>query len=444
MRWQTQEIATAVDGTVDGSDVAIEAVTQDSREIDAATGPWLFVPILAERDGHDFIEAAAASGAVATFSSRALPAADITVIQVADTERALSDLGRAARSRLAGATVVGITGSVGKTSTKDMLASIFAHDRPTHANVRSFNNEIGVPLSLLGAADDAEAVIVEMGARGVGHIAQLCEVASPTVGIVTTVGQAHTSEFGSVEAVAEGKGELVESLPSAGDGGVAVLNADVELVSAMARRTTARVVTFGDAGQVRAANVSVDAQLVPSFELITPWGRADVTLGVNGEHLIPNALAAAAAALASDVPMTAVVDGLATLERSPMRMALAKTSTGASVIDDSYNANPLSVEGALRSLGSMAANRRIAVLGVMAELGDSSAADHQRMADLASSLNIEVIALDAAEYGPRAQHAATIDAALAQIGPLADGDVVLAKGSRVAGLERLAAQLLSD
>ena len=223
MRWTTAEIASAVGGRLVGGDVAVDRVTQDSREIDPSAGSWCFVPLVAERDGHDFVPTAIGAGAVATFAAQSVDAGDAVVIEVASTDDALTALGAAARNRLVNAAVIGITGSVGKTTTKDLLAAVLRRDRTTHANLRSFNNEIGVPLTLLGAPDDSRAVVLEMGARGVGHIATLCRTARPTVGIVTTVGKAHTSEFGSVEAVALGKGELVESLPVEG---VAVLNAD--------------------------------------------------------------------------------------------------------------------------------------------------------------------------------------------------------------------------
>ncbi len=223
-----------------GDDVTIDRVTQDSREIDPATGSWLFVPLVAERDGHDFVPGAVAAGAAATFASRPVDAGGATVIEVDDTAAALMALGAAARDRLDGAAVIGITGSVGKTTTKDLLAAVLREDRPTHANVRSFNNEIGVPLTLLGASDGTEAIVLEMGARGVGHIRMLCGIGRPTLSIVTTVGAAHTSEFGSVEAVAVGKREIVEALPSAAEGGIAVLNVDNPHVAAMAPHTEAR------------------------------------------------------------------------------------------------------------------------------------------------------------------------------------------------------------
>jgi len=461
MRWVAAEIADIVGGRLAQGDPAtvIDTVTQDSREIaDLADTPALFVPIVADRDGHDFV---GASGAAAALSSRPVAdlvgvPADMAVIEVDDTALALSELGSAGRARLRGRPVIGITGSVGKTTTKDFLAAILGADRPTHASHRSFNNEIGVPLTVLQAPDDTEALVLEMGARGIGHIASLCAVGRPTVGIVTVVGAAHTSEFGSVEAIAEAKGELIEALPSAADGGVAVLAAAHPLVMGMAERTSATVVTFGPGGDVTAESVTLDDELVPRFTLVSPQGRADVVLGARGTHLVDNALAAAAAALSIGVPMAAVVAGLAEPVLSPMRMALVRTARGTRILDDTYNANPLSVEAALRSLAAMpvvAGGRRVAVLGEMAELGDVSAAEHARMGTVAADLGIHVIAVSAPDYlaaldaDRPADLAAGIPEALRLLAdppvgaPIGPDDAVLVKGSRVAGLERLVALL---
>ncbi|MEQ8840250.1 MAG: UDP-N-acetylmuramoyl-tripeptide--D-alanyl-D-alanine ligase [Acidimicrobiales bacterium] len=476
MRWIAAEIAEAVDGEVVAGDpsTVIDVVTQDSREIEAAgdvsalpkpaiSKPALFVPLLAERDGHDFV---GASGAAVSLSSR--PATDLVgvnatmvIVQVDDTAAALAALGSAGRARLDGRVVVGITGSVGKTTTKDFLAAILSLDRPTYASHRSFNNEIGVPLTILNAPDDTEALVLEMGARGIGHIARLCSVGRPTVGIVTTVGAAHTSEFGSVEAVAEAKGELIEALPAAGDGGVAVLNASQPLVAAMTSRTSAAVVTFGPGGDVHADGVVLDDELVPTFTLVAPQGRVEVVLGARGTHLVDNALAAAAAALAVGVSLDTVAAGLARPVLSPMRMALVRSALGTRIIDDTYNANPMSVEAALRSLAALpvpARGRRFAVLGQMAELGDIAAAEHARMGRLAAELGIHVIAVDAPDYlagldpapstDPGADLAGDVPEAMKLLAdpplgePIGPDDAVLVKGSRVAGLERLV-ELLS-
>ena len=438
MRWVASEIAVIVGGTVHGDpNVEIDRVTQDSREIDSDR--WLFVPLVAERDGHDFVGAAVGAGARLTLASRELDRGPATVIEVADSSAALLELGRAARHRLSAAHVIGITGSVGKTSTKDLVAAVFSRWGDVHASPRSFNNEIGLPLTLVNAPDGhADCVVLEMGARGAGHIRMLCEIGQPTIGIVTTVGSAHTSEFGSIEAVADGKGELIEALPAAG---LAVLNADVALVAAMASRTGARVVTFGGSGDVRAESITMSDALVPRFRLVSDWGAIDIELGARGVHLVDNALAAAAAALGTGLPLEVIAEGLADPVMSPMRMDLTRTAAGARILDDSYNANPMSVAAALRSLAALPAERRIAVLGVMAELGTESAQAHAEMAELAASLGIAVIAVACPEYGRDVAHVDDHESAAELLGAPGPGDAVLVKGSRVAGLERLVATL---
>ena len=466
MRWTTAEIAAAVDGTLiessrlDGTlvdntlldedgvsaDAVVSGVTQDSREIGprAADGSGhLFVPLIAERDGHHFVDAALAAGAVATLSDRDLSGCEVAVIRVADTALALAALGNAARARLADAMVIGVTGSVGKTTTKDLLAAVFAEQRRTYANARSFNNEIGLPLALLAAPEDSEIVILELGARGVGHIAELCKMARPTVGVITTVAAVHTSEFGSIEAVARAKGELIENLPAATEGGLAVLNAAQPRVVAMADRTEARVITYGAGGDVRAEEVVLDADLTPRFRLVSEWGSADVVLGARGLHLVDNALAAAATALTFGLVPEEAARGLAHPMLSAMRMDLLHAHSGATILDDSYNANPLSTEAALRSLAHLGAARRTAVLGEMAELGAESSMEHRRMADIAADLGIRVIAVDAPDYDqPAVEHVADLAAAVDRLGVLDVDDAVLVKGSRVVGLERLVEQLV--
>ncbi len=442
MRWSAGELADLVGGELSGPpDTPVEWATQDSRLVGDRPNA-LFVPLVAARDGHDFVPAAFAAGATVSLTDRRV--AGSCTIRVADTSAALSRLGSVARDRLANATVIGITGSVGKTTTKDLLMAILVlgtdGERIVHANALSFNNEIGVPLTLLSAPDDAEIVLVEMGARGKGHIAALCRVARPTVGIVTNVGKAHTAEFGSIEAVAQAKGELIEALPA---NGLAVLNADDARVLAMAGRTDSRVVTFGAGGVVRAEQIRLTDDLRPRFHLVSPWGNVEVDLGVAGAHLVADSLAAAATALALGVDPRKVASALVSPVVSPMRMALGVTSSGARVLDDSYNANPMSVEGALHSLAALGGDRRIAVLGVMAELGDDTVAEHVRMAELASDLGIEVIAVDAEAFGSSVTHVDSVEDVLMLLVGIGVGDVVLVKGSRVAGLERLADALLA-
>ena len=333
--------------------------------------------------------------------------------------------------------VVGVTGSVGKTSTKDLIASALSATRRTFASEKSFNNELGVPLTLINAPDDVEVVVVEMGARGLGHIAQLCAIARPTIGVVTAIGDAHVEQFGSIEAVAQGKGELIESLP---DDGVAVLNAADPRVLAMARRTRARVVTFGEGGDVVACDAVLHDDLTSTFTAKTPWGSAPVVLGARGAHNIDNALAALAVAGVSGVALDAAVVGLRRPRWSPWRMELHRTRHGARVINDSYNANPTSMAAALRALAAIPARRHLAVLGVMAELGPASEAQHRATYELAASLGIEVLAVAAPSYGVAGVD--SVDEVLERIGALGPDDAILVKGSRVAGLDVLAAQLL--
>ncbi len=429
------EVAAAVSGTVVGTagdEATVDGAAIDSREM---LGGELFVPIMGVRDGHDFITAAVERGAAAYLTSRAAEAmatAEVPAVVVDDTAAALSTLGGLARSRLAGP-VVGITGSVGKTTTKDLLTAVLGHRYRTHASLRSFNNELGVPLTLVNAPDDTEATVVEMGARGHGHIAELCQVARPTVGVVTTVELVHTEMFGDLESVAAAKGELIESLP---DEGVAVLNADNPFVAEMAARTSARVVTIGKRGEVHAAAVEVDGDLRTRFELRSPWGSTEVVLAVRGAHNVHNALAAAAVGLVCGVDLAAVAEGLGQAEGSPWRMDLRRAPSGLQVLNDAYNAGPASMEAALHALARLDADRRIAVLGPMAELGDHHEAAHRRVAELAVALGIEVLAVGTDDYGVASVPDA--DAALESLGPLGEGDAVLVKGSRVAGLEHLA------
>ena len=431
MRLMASEVAQAVGGRLVGPDVELSGTSIDSRTVGRGE---LFVAVVAERDGHHFIHDALAAGAAAYLTAEVPKGA--TAVVVEDTAAALAELGRHARRRFEGP-VVGITGSVGKTSVKDMAAAAIGTDRSTHASPMSFNNELGVPLTLVNCPDEAEAVVVEMGARGMGHIAWLCSLAQPTVGVVTSVGAAHTELFGTVEAVAEAKGELVESLDASG---VAVLNADQPLVAAMAGRTEAAVLTFGRAsGEVRATGVSLDEGLCPRFRLETPSGQADVALAACGEHMVDNALAAAAAALAVGVGVDEIATGLGSAQLSPWRMEVTELASGAVLINDAYNANPMSMAAGLRSLAAVDRPRRVAVLGVMAELGDRAVAEHAAIGALARELGIEVIPVATGDFG--LSPVADAAAAIAALGQLEGDTAVLVKASRAAGLEAVAAAL---
>jgi UDP-N-acetylmuramoyl-tripeptide--D-alanyl-D-alanine ligase len=423
------DIARAAGGDLHGPDVVVDGATHDSRLVQPGQ---LFVAVVAERDGHEFVPAALEAGAAAYLSSR--DPVGGTAVVVEDTLAALGATGRLARHQLSGA-VVGITGSVGKTSVKDLLAAVAAVERSVAASERSFNNEIGVPLTLLGAPAGTEVVIVEMGARGSGHIAELCGVAQPTIGVVTRVAAVHTETFGSIDAVARTKSELVQALPAHG---TAVLNADDERVDAMARLTEAEVIRYGlerRGVHVTAEALELDHELRPAFRLRTPWGDVRVHLAARGVHMVVNALAAASAALAGGISLDAVATGLETATLSDWRMEMVQLPSGARIVNDAYNANPTSVRAALEALAALPARRRIAVLGTMAELGDASDEHHAEIGQLARSLGIEVLSVAAADYGGR--DVPDLEAAAEALGRLGEGDAVLLKASRVVGLERL-------
>ncbi|HVW34727.1 MAG TPA: UDP-N-acetylmuramoyl-tripeptide--D-alanyl-D-alanine ligase, partial [Acidimicrobiia bacterium] len=442
-------------------EAAATSYSIDSRTL--APG-GLFVALRAERDGHDFVLDALDRGAVGALVARPVEGAGLIVVE--DTATALSALGRTARDRLDGAPVVGITGSTGKTSTKDLTAAALAPAGPVGASPVSFNNEIGVPLTLLSAPEAAAAVVVEMGARGIGHIATLCEVARPTVGVITNIGLAHAEFFGSREEVARGKGELLEALPAAGH---AVLCADDDLTPRLRARTGAAVLTAGRsaAADVRVSGMQLDAELRPAFRLDTPWGPADVApLPVRGAHQAVNAAMAVAVAAVCGVALADAVAGLAGAVGSPLRMDLRRTPGGVAVLDDSYNANPTSMAAAVEALAALGGSgRRFAVLGPMAELGPEAAEAHRRLGRLAAEARIDTVvavapartggpaggplreAVEALAAGARegGVTAVVVDGpagALAELGArLRPGDAVLVKASRVAGLERVAAAL---
>ncbi len=429
MRIAASTAAEAVRGRLIGPDVEFDGASFDSRTIEPGQ---LFVPLVAERDGHLFIGDARANGAVAHLSSRPDDfRRNGTAIEVADTGTALVALAQWARQQL-DADVVGITGSVGKTSTKDLVAAAVGAGRRTTANERSFNNEQGLPVTILSAPDDVEVLVLEMGMRGFGQISALCEIGRPTVGVVTAVAEAHTELVGDIEGVARAKRELVEALPAAG---TAVLNADDHRVLAMASATGASVLTYGLAGDVRIAGLQLDELARPRFQVDTPWGVADVRLAVSGAHMASNAAAAIAVAGSLGVDLAAAVAALESAELSAMRMELVSHPSGATIVNDAYNANPTSMRAALEAVAAMDGDRKIAVLGLMAELEDP-VAGHREVAAAASDLGIELVAVGTTDYG-----VAPADDPLTVVGELRAGDVVLVKASRAAGLERVVQSL---
>jgi UDP-N-acetylmuramoyl-tripeptide--D-alanyl-D-alanine ligase len=431
VRFSTSELAARLGGELVGPDVIVTGASIDTRTVQPGQ---LYVPIVAERDGHDFIGAALERGVLAYLTAR--KPAGATAIVVEDTADALLRLGDVARERVNGG-VIGITGSVGKTTTKDLLRSCLDATLRVAASEQSFNNELGLPLTLFNAPDDVEWVVLEMGARAVGHIARLTDVGRPDVGIVTSVAMAHVEYFGDLDGVARAKSELVAALPSSG---LAVLNMDDRRVAAMASISPCPVLGYAveGAAEVRAERVTLDADLRPEFVLATPWGSGSVRLGLHGVQQVSNALAAAAAALWCGVTLDAVVAALGAAIGSPLRMEVRRGANGPVLVVDCYNANPASTEAALRSLAALPAGRRVALLGLMAELGAETSAAHRRSALLADKLGIEVVGYATDLYGPA--QVATTDEAVALLRGLGAGDAALVKGSRVARLEDVIAR----
>ena len=451
-------------------------VVVDSRLVEPGS---LFVALAGERtDGHDHAAAAVAAGAVAVLAGREL---DVPCVVVADQLAALAALARhvvdalrtpgRGHTGLEGLTVVGVTGSSGKTSTKDLLAVLLADAGPTVAPQGSFNNEIGLPLTALRCDAGTRFLVAEMGARRPGNIAYLTEVTPPDVAVVLNVGAAHAGVFGSREATAATKAELPAAL---GAQGLAVLNADDPLVAAMAAGTRGRVVLTGlsPSAQVRADDVRLDAWSRPSFTLRTPAGDAAVTLALHGEHHVANALAAAAVALEAGLTPARIAELLVTATpASRWRMEVTTRPDGVTVVNDAYNANPDSVRAALKALAGMGRpqpdssgsprppkRRTWAVLGEMLELGDSARDEHDAIGRLA--VRLDVSRLVAVGEGARMVHAganhegswgeesAWVPDAAAALellrAELAPGDVVLVKASRSVGLDAVATALLAD
>jgi UDP-N-acetylmuramoyl-tripeptide--D-alanyl-D-alanine ligase len=433
VRFRASDVAAATGGTLVGEQVEIEGASFDTRTLRPGN---LFVPLVAERNGHQFIAAAAQAGAAATLTSEgsaAARAAGIPAIEVADTAEGLVALATWGARRL-DAVVVGITGSVGKTTTKDLAAAAIGAGRSVSANARSYNNEQGLPVTILDAPDGVEVLVLEMGMRGFGEISRLCTVAPPKIGIVTAVAAAHTARLGGIDGVARAKAELVQALP---EHGLAILNADDERVRSMRRLSAAPALTFGEAAD---ADVVVDAITLdelarPSFRVRTPWGLAEIRLQASGRHLVHNAAAAIAAAGALEVDIDAAAGAVAGATLSASRMAVHRLPSGAVVIDDAYNANPTSMTAALDALVAIPARRRVAVVGLMAELDDAEAA-HRTITTRAIDDGIELIAVGTDLYG-----VAPCADPIAAVGPLGQGMAVLVKASRVAGLDRVAAQL---
>ncbi len=475
------DVASATGGRLDaGADPDVRvtgAVVVDSRDIE--TG-GLFVARAGEhRDGHDYAAAAIDAGAVAVLAAHPV---GVPAVLVDDTEEAFGAIARSVIDQRPDVSVVGVTGSSGKTTTKDVLAQVLEPLGPLVAPPGSYNTEVGVPLTVTRVDESTRTLVVELGARGIGHIRHLCRIAPPDIAVVLNVGSAHLGEFGDRDTIARAKAELVEALPAEG---TAVLNADDQVVRRMADVTTGRVLMVGESvhADIRAQDVVLEGGGRAAFTLVTPDGEAVVRLRLVGEHHVSNALAVAGVAYTLGMTTADIAAGLSRAgARSRWRMEVTERQDGVTVINDAYNANPESTRAALKTLASMArpgrdndnaadaepgapapdegktpppAGRTWAVLGEMLELGDSAVAEHDAIGRLVVRLNVsKLIAVGA---GARAMHQGAslegswdgesvvvddLDAAFHLLeSELAAGDIVLLKSSRDAGLRHLGDRL---
>lgn len=454
--WRLDRIAEAVQGVVRGAatDLDVTCVVTDSR--DCVPGA-LFVAIPGERvNGHDFVDQARDRGAVATLASQPVPG---PAVMVDDTVAALGLLAAAYRDSLEDVTVLALTGSSGKTTTKDLLAAVLSAVGPTIAPRGSYNSEVGLPLTILECDADTRYLVLEMGMRGFGHIDYLCRIGRPDIAGLINVGSAHVGMVGSREGIAQAKGEILDRLPATGH---AILHADNPLVMAQASRTSARVMTFGESesSDVRITHVHLDQGAQPSFDLVHEGMSVHVDLRLAGEHQTANAAAAAAMALAAGVSLSTVAEVLNSVRpRSKWRMEVHHRSDGVTLINDSYNANPESMRAALKALVAMGEGRRTwAVLGAMGELGDESLDEHDALGRMVVRLDVsKLIAVGEqtrplylgasleGSWGDEATWVESQEEALEILRrELAAGDVVLVKASRSVGLDRLAAALLEE
>ncbi len=439
------EIALLVGGELhcDRDLLISKAPVFDSR---LATPGSFFLALQGEKqDGHEFVAEAYRLGSMFSLTTHII---DGPCIVVKDPIAALSILATFVRKRLTNLIVIGITGSQGKTSTKDLMAHMLSAVGPTVSPAGSFNNDLGLPITLLECDDRTQFCILEMGARHKGDIARLCEIAQPNIGVVLTVGSAHIGEFGSASAIAQTKAELITSLDTAG---VAILGTYDEFTPLMAKLHSGRTLLFGEQPNldVRASDIEI-REGRPHFDVVTTAGRDAVGMRLVGAHQICNALAVAAVGTALDLPLELIASSLSTAESSSKwRMELHELED-LLIINDSYNANPVSMAAALRSLAFFAQERggqSWAFIGKMHELGESGPALSAAIGTLAQEIGIDhLVVVNAPEYGDGAgelavHHVSTIEAAEKFFGYLAEGDVAMVKASRSEGFEKLAEAL---
>ncbi len=441
-----QDFASVVSGSL--HDISPSQILDQDPVINSkdASAKNFFVAFKGEKfDGHDFVSEALNSGAKFSLVSKSVSGPHVLV---SDVGQALIDLARFVRSQLPNMKVIGITGSQGKTTTKEFLYSVLQNEGTTVATAGNFNTDIGVPLTLLRSTEATKFCILEMGARHVGDIAKLTELANPNVGVVLVVGTAHLGEFGSVEAIAKTKSELIKALSPKM---TAVLGTYDQFTPKMADSLDLNTVLFGDGQIVRAADIELHGGFA-HFDLVTPAGRNSVALQVMGEHQIPNALAAAAAAFSLGVKNESIAIGLTTaLLSSKWRMQI-ETINGIQIIHDYYNANPESMKAALKTLVMLSqesGGASWAILGKMHELGSKESSGHLEVAEFASQLGVDhLVSVAPAVYQESnnqssdenmlIHNCSSASAVLELVNNISTGDVILLKASRSEKFEDLA------
>jgi len=427
------EVASVAHGTLVGLDCEASGIAFDSRTLRHGQA---FVALGGEADGHDYLRDAVTAGAPFAIVQRGKSVDALTCVEVDDCDAALTAIGRHCRDRLAttlDGRVIGITGSVGKTSTKDLvLAVLRSKYANAHGPEKSLNNDIGVPVTIVNSPDSCEALVLEMGMRGLGEIARLCDVGQPQIGVVTEVGDAHSERVGGIEGVVRAKAELLHSLPQSG---IAIVNSDSVNAMKTVHNISARVLTFGssETAAVRWEIVSSDERGCCTVRFTAGDESAVGIVPLPGIHMASNAASAVAVGITCGIGIAQCVEALSNTQSASQRMQWVIGRNGIRILDDSYNANPVSVAAALRTVAETPAKQRYAVLGVMAEVLHSDLA-HQEIAKLCEQLGIELLALETDLYGTGALSLADVARTLDSHD---SNTVVLVKGSRVAAAERV-------
>lgn len=433
------EVASVTHGTLVGLDCEASGIAFDSRTLRRGQA---FVALVEEADGHDYLRDAATAGAPFAIVQRGRSIDALTCVEVDDCDAALTAIGHHCRGRLAttlDGRVIGITGSVGKTSAKDLvLAVLKSQFANAHGPEKSLNNDIGVPVTIINAPDACDALVLEMGMRGLGEIARLCDVAQPQIGVITEVGDAHSERVGGIEGVVRAKAELLHALPQSG---IAIVNSDSVNAMKTVHNIAARVMTFGssETAAVRWEIVSSDERGCCTVRFTAGDESAIGIVPLPGSHMASNAASAVAVGITCGIGIAQCVEALSNTQSASQRMQWVIGRNGIRILDDSYNANPVSVAAALRTVAETPAKQRYAVLGVMAEVLHSDRA-HRQIAELCRQVGIELLALETDFYGTGAL-------SLTEVARTLDGHdsntVVLVKGSRVATAERVV-QILVD